>query len=274
MMGSLLIRGMLVGILAGLLAFGFAKVFGEPQVDKAIAFEEAHSREADKPAAMPGMAMPNQPEQKASDAAPANAMPGMQMGQSDQDQGDVELVSRPMQASFGLLTGVLTYGIAMGGMFALVFAFAQGRLGRLTPRGTAALIAMAGFAAVVIIPQLKYPANPPAIGNPETIGPRTALYFGMLAISVLSMIVAFMTAQGLAQRFGRWNGTLIAAAIYLAIAFVAMLVLPAVNEVPSDFSADVLWRFRVASLGIHVVLWTTYGIVFGIVAERLLQRRV
>jgi hypothetical protein len=30
---------MLVGILAGLLAFGFATVFGEPQVDRAISFE-------------------------------------------------------------------------------------------------------------------------------------------------------------------------------------------------------------------------------------------
>ena len=40
MVGSLLVRGMLVGIIAGLLAFGFARVFGEPPVDHAIAFEE------------------------------------------------------------------------------------------------------------------------------------------------------------------------------------------------------------------------------------------
>ena len=35
---------MLVGLAAGLLVFVFAKVFGEPQVDKAIAFEEATAR--------------------------------------------------------------------------------------------------------------------------------------------------------------------------------------------------------------------------------------
>ncbi len=40
MTGRLLVRGMLVGLLAGILAFGFAKVFGEPQIDKAIAFED------------------------------------------------------------------------------------------------------------------------------------------------------------------------------------------------------------------------------------------
>jgi hypothetical protein len=44
MVGNLLLRGMLVGVLAGLLAFGFARIFGEPQVDRAIAFEEQMSQ--------------------------------------------------------------------------------------------------------------------------------------------------------------------------------------------------------------------------------------
>jgi hypothetical protein len=52
---------------------------------------------------------------------------------------------------------------------------------------------------------------------------------------------------------------------------IAMLVLPGVHEVPADFSADVLWNFRIASLGIHVVLWTTLGLVFGILAQKLMQ---
>jgi hypothetical protein len=44
--------------------------------------------------------------------------------------------------------------------------------------------------------------------------------------------------------------------------------LPAINEVPDQFSAAVLWRFRVASLGIHAVLWTTIGLLFGALTER------
>ena len=39
MVRTFLVRGMLVGIVAGLLSFGFLKVFGEPQVDRAVAFE-------------------------------------------------------------------------------------------------------------------------------------------------------------------------------------------------------------------------------------------
>jgi hypothetical protein len=51
---------------------------------------------------------------------------------------------------------------------------------------------------------------------------------------------------------------------------VAMLILPPVNEVPADFPAAALWNFRLASLGIEVVLWTGLGLIFGVLAERQL----
>ena len=41
MVRSLLVRGMLVGVLAGLLVFAFGRFVGEPQVDLAISFEAA-----------------------------------------------------------------------------------------------------------------------------------------------------------------------------------------------------------------------------------------
>ncbi|WP_448950470.1 CbtA family protein [Labrys neptuniae] len=256
MVRSLLIRGMLVGILAGLLAFGFARVFGEPQVDAAIAFEESHAgKEEAKPA--PAMNM---------------SKPGMSMPAAQADQGgEEELISRPMQASYGLLTGVLVYGTALGGIFALVFAFAQGRLGSLSPRATAATVAAIGFAAVVIVPQLKYPANPPAVGNPDTIGPRTALYFIVMALSILVVIAALNTANRLAPSLGRWNANLVAALAYGVVMAAAMLIMPGIHEVPADFSANVLWNFRIATLGIHAILWATMGLVFGALAQKLLQ---
>jgi hypothetical protein len=52
---------------------------------------------------------------------------------------------------------------------------------------------------------------------------------------------------------------------------VVMLVLRPINEVPPDFSAVVLWKFRLASLGIQAVLWTTLGLVFGELAQRQLE---
>jgi hypothetical protein len=51
-----------------------------------------------------------------------------------------------------------------------------------------------------------------------------------------------------------------------------MLLLPPVNEVPADFSATVLWRFRLASVGTQLVLWTTIGLLFGALTERRARR--
>ena len=46
------------------------------------------------------------------------------------------------------------------------------------------------------------------------------------------------------------------------------LLLPDVNEVPEDFPAVVLWRFREASLAIQIVLWGGIGLGFGWLTER------
>lgn len=55
----------------------------------------------------------------------------------------------------------------------------------------------------------------------------------------------------------------------LLVSIVAAVI--AINEVPETFSAVLLWNFRVASLGIQLVLWTTVGLAFGWVAERVLN---
>ncbi|MBN9253281.1 MULTISPECIES: CbtA family protein [unclassified Mesorhizobium] len=236
MVGKLLLRGMLVGLIAGILAFAFARVYGEPQVDKAIAFEE-------------------------------------QKAQAAGEAPEEEIVSRTTQAGIGLATGVLVYGAALGGIFSLVFAFAYGRLGSLGPRGTSALLAVLGFVAVIVIPGLKYPANPPAVGNPETIGYRTELFFIMILVSVAAMVAAVGLAQRLWKQLGAWNAAIVAALAYLVVFALVKAALPNINEVPEDFSAMVLWQFRVASLGIQLVLWAVIGLAFGAVVERQLATR-
>src|ERR1700761_5068228 len=248
MTGRLLLRGMLVGLVAALLSFGFLKLAGEPSVDSSIAFEksmdEAKARTDAKEAAAKG-----QP-------APAEA-------------DEPELVSRPVQAGIGLLTGVAVYSTAFGGLFALVFALTYGRMADLGPRATSALLAAVGFVAVYVTPILKYPANPPAVGLPETIGMRTSLYFAMILISLAAMIAAGMLRNRLKAHFGVWNSALIAAGAYIVVMAGVAFALPEVNEVPQDFPATVLWQFRIASFGGQVILWMTLGLLFGVAAERL-----
>jgi hypothetical protein len=236
MVRPLLVRGMLVGLGAGLLAFVFAYIFGEPQVQHAIDFEDQLARLGHAPA-------------------------------------EAQLVSRGTQRTIGLLTATTLVGIALGGAFALVFAWAYGRIGALGARATAALLALGAFVTITLVPFTKYPANPPTIGNPETIGRRTALFVAMIAITILAMVAAVRIRRQLLDRVGAWNASTLAAAAFVAVVVVAELILPGVHETPKGFPADVLWRFRVASLGINATLWTTIGLGFGMAAERLLAAR-
>jgi predicted cobalt transporter CbtA len=255
---------MLVGILAGVLAFGFARVFGEPHVDSAIAFEESmHADEAPAPA---NVSMPDNASSAGTSMAEEAAMP------ADHADHEVELVSRPTQAGIGLFTAVVLYGAAFGGMFALVFAFAHGRFGPGDPRALAALLALLGFVVLIVVPDIKYPANPPSVGNAETIGYRTWLFFGMLAASIAAAGLAVYARGRLVRSMGAWNATLVGGAAFIVIAAIAMVALPGINEVPEGFPASLLWQFRVASLGTQAVLWTTLGLAFGALTQRSLMR--
>jgi predicted cobalt transporter CbtA len=247
MVGTLLLRGTLIGIVAGLLCFSFLKIVGEPQVDRAITFETQLD------------------EAKAQAAAQALIAKGLP---APKEEPEPELVSRRVQSGIGLFTGVMIYNMAFGGLFALAFALAYGRMGDFGPRATSAVLAVAGLIAVYIVPNLKYPANPPAVGDPATIGMRTALYFSMIAISLAAMIAAGMLRLRLLPRYGAWNTFLIAAGAYLIVVIVVGLALPPINEVPAQFPAVVLWQFRVASFGAQLIMWATLGLVFGALTER------
>ncbi len=233
MVRRLLVRGMLVGLLAGVAAYCFGKIFGEPSVDLAIAFEAKMNA---------AMNMPEMPE----------------------------LVSRAVQSTWGLLAGAVLYGAAFGGLFALVFAYAYGRMGNLGPRATSALLALMGFVAIVLVPDLKYPANPPAVGEMNTIGFRTEWFFLMIVISIAAMTMALSARKALAANHGPWNAAIVAGVLFVVFIAAAQLLLPTINEVPADFPAAVLWQFRLANLGIHMVIWTVLGLGFGVLAERVL----
>lgn len=225
--GELLTRGMSAGLIAGIFAFLFLKTFGEPWVEMAIAIEE-----------------------KATSAALVTMV------------SEPEIVSRTTQAGIGLLTGVLVYGSAIGGLFAIAFALANGRLGNLSPRSTAMLLAAVGLVAIVLVPALKYPANPPFVGSGETISARTELYFTMTAMSLLAATAAIMAACRLMTHLGGWNASLFAGAGYIAFIALMLAGLPTVKEVPDTFPAQNLWNFRMSSLAGHVVFWMFFGLAF------------
>jgi len=238
MVRAILIRGMLVGLLAGVAAFTVARIVGEPQVIRAIALEESPAADGDRDA---------------------------------HDRLDAPVVSRTVQSTAGLLTGTAVAGVALGGLFSLVFAFALGRFGPSTPRELSLTLAGAAFLTGSVVPFLKYPPNPPAVGDPDTIGQRTALYLATIALAMAAAGLAAALRRRLLARHDRWNATLAAAGAWLAVVVIAHVVMPDASEAPAGYPADLLWDFRLASLTVQAVLWATIGVVFGMLTERSLH---
>jgi len=266
MVRTLLVRGMLVGIVAGLLSFGFLKVYGEPQVERAIAFE---TQMDEAKAAAEKIRSHTHATAHEADHRMAHAVAHEKAGAGEEQ---TELVSRPVQAGLGLFVAVMVYCTAFGGLFGLAFAFAWGRLpGAFTPQGVAVVLAATGFVAICLVPNLKYPANPPAVGDADTIGVRTALYFIMIAISLAAMIASIALKRRLIPQFGEWNAVLLVAGCYIVLVALAAFVLPAVDEVPAAFTAAVLWKFRIASVGAQFIMWATLGLLFGGLTQRALR---
>jgi predicted cobalt transporter CbtA len=239
---TLLVRGLLLGLLAGFVAGAFAFVAGEPQVDAAIALEEAAA------------------------ASGAEAGHGEQGGHS---HGGEVVVSRPVQKA-GLFLATGLYGLAVGGIFALVYAGLRGRVGPRNDGLLAVVGAGVAFVAVILVPFLKYPANPPAVGDPETINSRTLLYVVMVLVGLAAVAIAVATARRVDA--GPWPRWAAAVAAFLVPVVAAWVLLPTVNEVPDGFPATLLWEFRMASLGTQLVFWAAFGALFGWAADRAARR--
>ncbi len=228
----LLIVGMVAGVLAGLAAALFARLAIEPSVDLAIAFEAVgDTMHHDEP----------------------------------------ELVSRAVQKGTGLLVAATCYGAALGGIFALVFASLTGRVLHGGARAGSAWLAFAGFVTIALIPALKYPPNPPAVGFHETIQLRTATFFACIALSIALASVAVMLARRLQPRLGRFDARLVALGGYGVAVTLVALALPVINEVPASFPATLLWTFRIGALATQAILWAVLALVFGAAADRVFR---
>ncbi len=245
-------RGVLAGALAGICALVFARVFVEPVISRAIDFEDGRS---------------------AAEAAMGAHEHGM------------EVFTRGVQANIGMGFGVLAFSVAMGALFAVAFVIAYGRIGATTPQTLSLTMAPAAFCAIYLVPFLKYPANPPSVGNGETIGERTTLYLLMVVLSFALAAAALWLGRRLAARLGTWRAVLAAISAYVIAVGIVMLVLPPVAETPEPlrnssgtivypgFPADDLYHFRLYSLGTQFVLWVTIGLVFAVLISRLLDGR-
>ena len=175
-----------------------------------------------------------------------------------------DLFSRGVQEVGGAV-GLIVLGLALGVVFAVVLAAVGPRLTGSTPLGASARLGFVGYVAVVLVPFLKYPANPPAVGDPDTVDERTLLYFAVLGLSILLTwgVWRFHRGVTLAPVAKAWA----TAGLYGAGLVVIFLALPGSPD-PIDAPADLVWRFRMASLGGLAAAWTVLALVTGTLLSR------
>ena len=257
---DLLVRGLLAGLLAGVAAFFVAYAVGEPSVGAAIAVEESGGAAHDH-----GGAAGDHDHGTTEEVGPVAI-------EHDHDHDHGTVVPRSLQSTAGLATATIVAGVTLGGLIGTVSALGMGRFGRLGPRGVPMLVAGLGFVATYAVPSLGYPPNPPAVGQADTLGYRTELYFLLVAISLVAGVTAVLVARHLAARWGAWHATIACAAAYALVMLVTIALVPGYDEVPADFPAEVLVDFRQASVAVQATLWGVIGLATAELAHRLAVR--
>jgi hypothetical protein len=199
-------RGALAGLIAGVLGFVFARIWAEPVIDKSIDYESGRD---DILAAL-------------------NTAAGRPVAPDGP-----EIFSRTMQSSVGIATAIIAFSVAMGALVAVAYLVLHGRFA-VRPQTLAWLIAGFGFLGVYLLPFVKYPANPPAIGHTFTIVTRGQLYLTMVAASLILLGLAAFAARRLSARFGLYRSVLIAAVGFFVLFGLLVAVLPSLGELPAN----------------------------------------
>jgi predicted cobalt transporter CbtA len=219
-LGTIMKAALIAGVVAGLAAAAFHFLATEPLIDRAIMLETLRHQAA----------------------------------------GTVEepMVSRDMQR-VGLFVGFLIFGLTWSLLFGATYHLSQRWLPAWSTRNRGLLVAAAGYWSVALLPFLKYPSNPPGVGDPETITFRQTLYLAVLGLSVLGTVLGLAVAWSRGGRVG-----LVFLAIFTIVVYVA---LPANPDVIST-SADILVTFRALSIAGLTLFWAVLGLTFGLLAQR------
>ncbi len=231
---SLAVAAAVVGMIGGIVAATFASIAGEPAVDDAIAIEEANAA-----------AQPEDPAAHSDDEAS---------------------VSRSDQRGVGLFGAYALSGAAFGALLALT---AHGlRRGRPDAARRVVLGGVILAGAFTVAPWLKYPPNPPAVGDPGTLAERQGLYVAVICIAAALGLGATILSRRL--RAAGWPDHRRLAAVVAGVAVPMLAAYALLPPAPDEVSvpATLVWRFRVASLGANLTLWAilTLGLAW-LVAE-------
>ncbi len=188
----------------------------------------------------------------------------------------VEVVSRGVQKGM-LIVGSAFYGLLVGAIFALVFAILGRHLPGRWPDVKAAILAGLLWWSVVFLPFLKYPANPPGVGDPDTVYFRQGIQLGFIVFSVLAVVAAgasYWLLGKLKRELRLWRWRLgIALGLYGVLVILLFVFMPA-NPDPITAPANLIRDFRILSLSGQVLFWVILGGTSALLLKRFAGQEV
>ncbi|MFN8524698.1 MAG: CbtA family protein [Chloroflexota bacterium] len=239
-LGTIFKAALIAALAASLSAALFHAVATEPVMDRAIAIEEEHAAAA--------------------------------------GEHEEPMVSRRAQ-KVGLFAGFVLYGLVWALLTTVVYRAGQGWLPGAGSRWQRVLLVTAGYWSLALFPFLKYPANPPGVGDPDTIGYRQGLYLLALVLATAGTALSLALARRLSGSGIRaWGVPAGCLAVYSAVVFLALPGNPDEVGMPMDLVS----LFRGLSLAGLTLFWGIFAALFALLlrpgrmvaAERLAQVRL
>jgi predicted cobalt transporter CbtA len=178
-----------------------------------------------------------------------------------------ELIDYRYWQKAGAFAGGAIYGAGLAALFGVIFVFARNKLPGKNNKQKAIFLAGIMWLVLFIMVALKYPANPPAVGDPETIYYRETLYIGYIMISglaALGMAVIWIKTRINSKK-------IIIPLMYAAIMVTAYVVMPP-NPDKIEISMDLIQTFRILTAITIGVFWGILGIIFGSLWDKFLSR--
>lgn len=178
-----------------------------------------------------------------------------------------ELIDYRYWQKAGAFAGGAIYGAGLAALFGVIFVFTRNKLPGKNNKQKAIFLAGIMWFVLFLMVALKYPANPPAVGDPETIYYRETLYVGYIMISglaALGMAVIWIKTRINSKK-------IIIPLMYAAIMVTAYAVMPS-NPDKIEISMDLIQTFRVLTATTIGVFWGILGIIFGSLWDKFLCR--
>lgn len=229
--GAMLKRYLLAGLVAGVVYALYLRIVGEPVIRAGLEFEDS------QPAIGPA---------------------------------EPELFTRSQQVLGGMVAMVFV-SLVLAFLFATVYVFIRHRIvqGIGDVRASTALAGVA-FLLTAAVPWIRYPFLPPGMGDSETVLKRSfwellLIVTGIAAFVIVQLLVAKL--KGLVSEDVRWVLAVVAPVVVIGV---IMFLFPSVGDpYPEGIPAELIWSFRMRSLGGYALYWAIIGIFGGWMVGRI-----